>query len=121
MVMSGEPKDHETRVSLLEFGQSSILGRLSELKEVLDRVTNALERLATIEERQQNTNEGLGRAFGQIDDQEERIRSIETQLPELNTIKSWVIRGVLAVVSIVGLGTIGAVFSMTMIARKLVE
>ena len=120
-VMAETSRDHETRVSLLEYVIQNINENLSELKESMDRVNEKLERMVRIEERQRNTDEAFGRAFTQIDAHEKRVAAIETQLPELNTIKSWVIRGVLAVVATVGLGTVAAVFSIAAAARMAVS
>ena len=52
-------------------------GRLARIEEKLDKLTDVVVQLATVEERQVALNEGLKRLGGRVDDHESRLRPLE--------------------------------------------
>lgn len=76
---------------------------VSEIKGNLSALTEAITKLALIEERQATSNAAMERAFNSLSDLSSRVKSIELALPELR-IKSgqssiWIDRLIWAMVS----------------------
>lgn len=80
---------------------------VSEIKQAIKSIDTSLQVLARLEERHQETREGLNRAFVMLDDHEKRIRGIESEAPTTKLVKTWVFSAVTAVLSVV-LTIIGA-------------
>ena len=62
----------------------------------IDAITDALQSLVRIEERQINTAEKITHGVGTMSDHEDRIRAIEKELPGLIESRKWVVMGILA-------------------------
>ncbi len=71
--------------------------RISRLEEAVGRIDAAIERigaaldaLVRLEERHEETREALGRAFGLIEKQDERVTKLEIEMPMLRQVRTWV-------------------------------
>jgi len=83
--------------------------RLEMIEKTLTAVNENLERLASLEAKHIETREGLGRAFdaidrtnSRIDEQNDRMRAVELEMPTLKLVRNWIITGVMAVIGILG-------------------
>lgn len=85
----------EQRIELLERA-------VTKIDHKIDGITDALQSLVRIEERQINTAEKLHTGAGKMGDHENRLRCIEKEMPGLVEQRKWVVGGVLT-----GLGMIG--------------
>jgi len=96
--------------------ENGTLGRLSEkmdgiasdvqeLKSQISSLSSSLERLARIEERHNNHSAALERAFNNIKEMDDRVKSIEVQEPITKLVRGWVIGGVIGVVSMVAISS----------------
>ena len=67
--------------------------RLARIESKLDKLTDVVVQLATIEERQTALNEGLKRLGGRTDDHEKRLRPLENKLATVGWIERvvWII------------------------------
>lgn len=88
----------------VEFMERDIIPRLTS---AIDRMSESLQKLTAIDERQSEFKDAFRRAFNEIGDRkeeihklDERLRAAEIILPQLVMIKSWVIAGVLGMVGI---------------------
>lgn len=84
--------------------------RLEMIEKTLTAVNENLERLASLEAKHIETREGLGRAFDlidrtntRIDEQNDRMRAVELEMPTLKLVRNWIIAGVMAVMGILGM------------------
>lgn len=77
--------------------------RLEMIEKTLASISESLHQLTALEQKHLETREALGRAFDRIEDHDQRVRKIETQMPTLNLVKGWVITTVIGVASLVGL------------------
>ena len=102
--------------------------RVTNLEKTIERVSDAvasisdsLALLARIEARHEETSKAVGRAFSQLADmekdinamcteKEKRLREIETKIPALEMIKTWVVTGVLGVMALAGTALFHLVF-----------
>lgn len=64
---------------------------MGEIKQAIQGIAGSLQTLARLEERHQETRDSLSRAFGQIEDHEQRIRHIERDIPVTKLVRNWVI------------------------------
>lgn len=71
---------------------------VSEIKSSMNLLTEAITKLALIEERQAVANNSLDRAFAIMDNLEKRIASLEVQAPKNQTTNLWVDRIVMFIV-----------------------
>ncbi len=113
--MSGTQTERRAEQGALMMRLDGMQSDLGEMKTTLRELAASVARLAVIEEKQANTTAALERAFSAVDEVQgdgkeldKRLRAIELALPGLVELRSWVIRGILA-----GLGMIGfAVFKL---------
>jgi hypothetical protein len=76
--------------------------RLSMIEKTLQAISDNLVQLAALEQKHIETREALSRAFEHIDEHEERIRGMETEMPMLKMVKGWVITGVIGIIGLLG-------------------
>ena len=88
--------------------------RLEMIEQTLKAVNENLERLAALEAKHIETREAVGRSFDEIDrtnkridNQDERLREVELEMPTLKLIRGWVITGVLGVIGLLGVAVAG--------------
>lgn len=86
---------------------------IASIKGTMERVADAITRLAVVEERQVQTNAAVGRAFTELDRHEGRIRSLEDAQPLQRQATKIVDKVIWAVVSAV----ITAVMATVLISR----
>lgn len=77
--------------------------RLSTIEQTLRVVSENLERLAAIEQRHIETREAMGRLMTNHDKLDDRVRSVELEMPTLKLIRGWVIAGVIGCAALLGL------------------
>jgi uncharacterized membrane protein YccC len=61
-----------------------VLSRLDSMEDIMGKVSDALDRLSRLEERNSYTKEGMERLGGRIDRQDERIASIQKDLASID-------------------------------------
>lgn len=71
-------------------------GDIAEIKSAMDKMTDAITKLALVEQRQGQTAEALERAFKAISKIEDRVNSIEQAQPTIKKTEIWVDRFVMA-------------------------
>lgn len=76
-----------------------IASRLDHMSTTLDKVADAVSRLAVVEERQQQTTATLNRVFKCLDDHDQRIDALEKHEPEQKRVAQWVNAAVWALAS----------------------
>lgn len=93
--------DHNTDVILTRLTMLS--DDIGEMRGAMKELAHSVAKLALIEERQAQANEALGRAFKQIDKIdakltaiEQRVASIERDMPMQKHTSGWVMSGVVA-------------------------
>ncbi len=77
--------------------------RLASIEETLASINETLRTLTSLEAKHMETRSALERAFTEIGRHEERLRSIELELPTLKLIRGWVIAGVVSCTSLLGI------------------
>ena len=77
---------------------------IDELKRAVAQVAEAINKLVVIEERSLETRRTIDRAFETLKDHEQRLRDVEEQMPLLVETRRWVVLGVLAGLSMMGVG-----------------
>ncbi len=97
---------------------------VQEVKIAVQSIDSSLKILAALEVKHEETRNGLNRAFQEIEDHEgriramelsapkkgdERISSIESEMPTLKLVRGWVITGVLGILSILGVAVVSLI------------
>ena len=77
---------------------------MDELKRAVAQVAEAINKLVLIEERSLEARRSIDRAFETLKDHEQRLRDVEEQMPLLVETRRWVVLGVLAGLSMMGVG-----------------
>lgn len=87
---------------------------VEKIAEAVQEIAKSTNQLAQLEIRHAETRDGLERAFDEIgriqtSDKEidTRLKLIEVEMPGLKETRSWVLRAMLAVLSVVGLAVVG--------------
>lgn len=77
--------------------------RLTMIEKTLVSISDSLHQLASLEQKHAETRDGLGRAFTQLDNQNNRLRDVELELPTLKLVRGWIIAGVIGVFGVLGI------------------
>lgn len=85
---------HDERIRVLERSHEKTA-------QAIDAIRKSLESLVRLEERHAESKEAINRAFTYIEKIEARLEEIERKMPGLVEVRRWVVRGVLAIVSVV--------------------
>lgn len=80
--------------------------RIAKVESAIEGIQDCLKTLVRLEEGHANFKETLGRQFSKIEEQDERIRRMETEMPTLKQASRWVFGAVSGVVGIVALAVI---------------
>lgn len=109
--MSGTQTERRAEQGALMMRLDGMQSDLGEMKTTLRELAASVARLAVIEEKQANTTAALERAFSAVDkvqgdgrELDHRLRTIELVLPGLVETRSWVTRGILAGLAMMGAG-----------------
>lgn len=93
------PPDHsnvlDTKLTLLHED-------ITEIKVALGKLSDAIVKLALVEQRQTATTAALERAFTALEAVEKRVASLELESANSARISKWIDRGILAVLAGVG-------------------
>lgn len=77
-------------------------GDVVEIKKTLEKLTDVLQVVTELRVQQNHTSDAIGRAFNKLDKHEARLVPIENAMPALKEARRWVVGGVLAGVSMMG-------------------
>jgi len=92
--------DQEQRLARVEMSveriESAIMG-----------INESLKTLTRLEERHAETRDALGRAFASISGNTARISAIETELPQMRFSSGLVMKGLVGIAVLVGIGILG--------------
>lgn len=70
--------------------------RMNRVDAKLDNITELLQGLVRLEERQSQVNSKLGEVSIDVTDIDKRLRAVEITLPGLKELRAWVIGGVIS-------------------------
>lgn len=73
-----------------------------EMKTSLNKLADAITKLALVEERQAESTRALDRAFKALEKIEGRVSAIELKMPEADKVSKWVERAIWASLTVVG-------------------
>lgn len=76
--------------------------RIDMIEQTLDAVRENLIKLAALEQKHLETKESLSRAFNSMQDMNDRLRSVEAEMPTLKLVRGWVIAAILGILSLLG-------------------
>jgi hypothetical protein len=77
--------------------------RLGMIEKTLQAISDNLAQLATLEHKHIETRDALARAFKQQEKFDERLRSVEYEMPALKMVRKWVIGGVVGMSALIGM------------------
>ena len=92
--------------TVIEFRIASLEGSVGEIKTAVKSIDNSLQTLARLEVHHAETRETLSRAFREVEDQERRLRALESEGPVAKLVIRWVIGAVIGIVALVGVALI---------------
>lgn len=95
--------------SVLEFRVSNLEVMVGEIRSAVKGIDGSLKILAALEARHAQTSDAVARAFTELKDHEDRLRSAESDLPTMRLVRNWVIAGVIGCTSMVGVAAAGLV------------
>lgn len=98
----------DTAIALLTQRVETIHEGFGEVRVVLQKLTDAVNTLALVEERQAQLSASLERAFNALEKVDARVSTLEMQVPVTRQTSEWVHRGIWA----------AAAASLTFIAKK---
>lgn len=88
------------RVTNLEKATESISTAVKSIDE-------SLKVLTKLDMKHDETRDGLGRAFKELEDHEARMRTIEAEMPTMKLVRGWALTGALSLLGLVGLAVVG--------------
>ena len=92
----------EERLIRLEEKIKVVAGDISDVKDSLKDIAASLKTLAVLEEKHNTVSEAIKRAFVMLDKHAVRLDDIEKALPYLKLASSWLFKGILFVMGILG-------------------
>lgn len=102
-----------TELAVLNVRLSTLHEDVGDIKSALQKLTDAVTRLALVEQALAQVSSTQERAFRALEGHETRIKAVETSMPELKKTTTWMDKGVIAVVS--------ALFAYTMFKTGLTK
>lgn len=93
------PADQNETLAVLNTRLGALHEDVGEMKTVLRSLTEAINRLALIEQQQQQTAAAIERAFKTIEKVEARLVAVELQMQNVARTSSWVDKAVWAAVA----------------------
>lgn len=90
------------RVTNLEKATESISAAVKSIDE-------SLKVLTRLDMKHDETRDGLGRAFKELEDHETRMRSIEKEMPTITLVRGWAITGAVAGLGLLLVALVGLV------------
>ena len=113
MAENWDGKERRADVGVLEARLAALHSDVTDMKEALSSLTNAITKLALIEERQSTSQQAVERAFtaiakveGAIDRLTDRITQLEIKAPAADKAAQWMERIGIAAVSILAMGVL---------------
>lgn len=107
--MASDKQDLEMRVGMVEYAVGEIKDGVKSIAASMDKFAASLHTLTVLEVKHEETREALGRAFSELKDHDTRLETIETAMPGLKEARGWAVRGLLAIVSVVGMAILALV------------
>jgi hypothetical protein len=107
--MTGQSNHQADIGSILEFRVSNLEGMVSEIRSAVKGIDGSLKILAALEARHAQTSDAVARAFAELKDHEDRLRTAEADMPTMRLVRNWVIAGVIGCTSMVGVAVAGLV------------
>ena len=110
----------DTEIQVLNHRVTTVEGLLesaiSEIRDGIKEIAANTGKLAILGQRHAETRDGLGRAFDAISkcelgckNKEDRIRTIEIEMPGLREVRRWVVAGILSGVGLVLVAVVAVV------------
>ena len=93
----------EARIQNLEQRTVTLGETINRVEHKVDNITDTLNSLVRIEERQIAINARLAEGVQTMQDHEGRIKNIEVVMPGLREKSGWVVAGLLGVIGVVGM------------------
>lgn len=91
---------------VLEFRVRTLESSVNEIRLAVKSIDASLQTLARLAQMHEETRETLSRAFREVEDQEQRLRHLESEAPVTRLISKWIIGAVIGIVAIVGVAII---------------
>lgn len=101
-----DPVSCPASVQVLDHRVGAVEGAVHKIADAMDRFAKTTEQLARLEERHVETRQAMERAFGEIGKLDVRTDAIEARLPPLEETRSWVVRGLIGVMCVVGMAVL---------------
>lgn len=86
--------DEEFNIKTLEFRLSTLHEDVRDVRGSMNKLAEAITKLALVEERQAQTNTVMVNTSSKIDALDSRIKLLEVQAPSANRASQWMDRGV---------------------------
>lgn len=103
-------KPEDCNIDIIEHRIGAVEQAVERISLAVQKMAESTAKLVTLEERHAETREGLERAFRSIEQREhehdslvDRVMTIEVAMPGLKEVRSWVIRGVLSIIGVIGM------------------
>jgi len=92
----------EAEFQILKADVAAIKSGQNEMKDALKDIATSMKSLTRLEIQHKESRDALQRAFEKIEDHEQRVRKIETDMPNLKLSSKWVFIAVLGALSLLG-------------------
>lgn len=102
--------DLDTRVMMLENECSAIKGAIVSIEGAIKDIALSLKTLTELEIKHQETRDSLVRVWKDIEKQDNRIRTIEYDMPQLKETRGWVVKAIIGVCIAFGMALTGVIF-----------
>ena len=94
--------DNDTRLALLERDMGDMKHIVESIGDATKEISNSLQKLTLLEERHAETRDWVSRSFRKIEAMEQRVTTVELEMPLLKQSRKWVVGGVLGIIGLVG-------------------
>lgn len=90
--------DEDFNIKSLEFRLSTLHEDVRDVRSSMNKLADAITKLALVEERQAQANVGMSQLISRFDAMNERVKELEIAAPAANRASQWVDRGVVFMV-----------------------
>jgi len=94
---------HGYPIGPMEHRVTNLEASVERIDRAVERISDSIEKISNALSHQRANADSLARSWRAVEDHEQRLRSVETDMPTLRLIRNWVVAGVLGTLTLTGL------------------
>ncbi len=95
----------------MEHRVTSLETSVERIDRAVERISDSIERISNAISVQRVNSDSIARSWRAVEDHEQRLRAVESDMPTLRLIRNWVVAGVVGTLALVGVAAARIIFA----------